>query len=526
MTDNQLFIRVESEHDFRIKVFVPWQRKDWIQQIRSLPNRAWNKEKKYWSVPKTVEILLALKQLFPNHLQIVGKIEWIEKSPIKDSRHNDSPLSSMMSKEDLKNRSKVKMQESPIENNKSPLPPSYTTKKVDNRAFKAIGGAKIVLEKENEKWLKVYVPYDKKGWIEVVKNINGRKWNAAEKFWRLPNVKDSYRQLKNHIGMEWLAFQFEIEVDIPEYFVSPKRKKEGKSAYKVSFFEQLNENQKKAILLMEEKLLLERLSYSTRKTYRHHLAGLFYFYKDLVPEKINKEQVEQYLLHKIRFKKIAESTQNQIINAVKAYWERVLKRDKAWINIQRPKRPKKMPNVLSTEEVVLLLDSIQNLKHQLILLLIYSSGLRLGEVVNLLNKDINVHRQHIHIKGGKGKKDRYVALADTVLPFLADYKKQYKPTHWLFEGQYGGQYSKRSVQAIFKKALQKSKVNAYATVHTLRHSYATHCVEDGHNLKAVQDALGHASPETTQIYVHLSKKSLKQLKSPIDKLKLKRNKKK
>lgn len=288
----------------------------------------------------------------------------------------------------------------------------------------------------------------------------------------------------------------------------------------------MTEPQQVAIQKTVERLILERLSDSTQKTYKHHLAGLFYFYKTILPEEISKAQVEQYLLHQIKFKKIAESTQNQIINAVKAYWERVLKRDKAWINLQRPKRPKKMPNVLSTEEVVLLLDSIQNLKHQLILLLIYSSGLRLGEVVNLLNKDINIHRQHIHIKGGKGKKDRYVALADTVLPFLADYKKQYKPTHWLFEGQYGGQYSKRSVQAIFKKALRKSRVNAYATVHTLRHSYATHCVEDGHNLKAVQDALGHASPETTQIYVHLSTKSLKQLKSPIDKLKIKRNKKK
>ena len=155
------------------------------------------------------------------------------------------------------------------------------------------------------------------------------------------------------------------------------------------------------------------------------------------------------------------------------------------------------------------------------MLLIYSSGLRLGELTNLLVRDINVNRRHIHVKGGKGKKDRYVTLAKTVIPFLEKYKKQYLPAHWLFEGQSGGKYSKRSVQEIFKKALQKSRVNPYATVHTLRHSYATHCVENGHNLKAVQDALGHESPETTQIYLHLSSTALGKLQSPIDKLKLK-----
>lgn len=526
MSDNQLFIQIEPEHHSRVKVFVPWQKKDWIKQVKGLPNRAWNKKYKYWSLPKTEQTFIALKELFPHHLQVSGTIQWIKKesipTPVKDNSIANSSLPSMMPINDLKDLLEAKIQEAFLTNNQTDFRLSYTAKKEGKREFKVISGSKIIVEKENEEWLKVYVPYDKKGWIEVIKNINGREWRKVEKYWRLPNVKDSYRKMKNHIGMNWLVFQFEIKVNIPEYFAFSKKEKNQKASYKASYFEKLGAEQKKVILLMEEKLLLERLSYSTRKTYRHHLAGVFYYYKDSVPKEISREQIEQYLLHQIRFKKIAESTQNQIISAVKAYWERVLKRDKSWIDIQRPKRPKKMPNVLSTEEVVLLLDSIENLKHKLILLLIYSSGLRLGEVVNLLIRDINVYRQHIHIKGGKGKKDRYVALADTVLPFLTDYRKQYNPTHWLFEGQYGGQYSKRSVQSIFKKAVQKSKVNAYATVHTLRHSYATHCVENGHNLKAVQDALGHESPETTQIYLHLSSKSLKQLKSPIDKLKIKR----
>lgn len=154
------------------------------------------------------------------------------------------------------------------------------------------------------------------------------------------------------------------------------------------------------------------------------------------------------------------------------------------------------------------------------MLLIYSSGLRLREVVNLLVRDININGRAIHIKRAKGQKDRYVTLADTVIPYLSAYQKQYQPSYWLFEGQKGGQYSKRSVQSIFKNALEKSKVNPYATVHTLRHSYATHCVENGHPLKAVQSALGHQSIKTTEIYLHISNKFRKELKSPLDDLNL------
>ena len=180
-----------------------------------------------------------------------------------------------------------------------------------------------------------------------------------------------------------------------------------------------------------------------------------------------------------------------------------------------------LPKILSTEEVVDLLDAVDNLKHKLALLLIYSSGLRRGELLNLLKKDINIKRRVIHIKSAKGKKDRYVVLAETVVPYLKTYLKQYRPVRWLFEGQNGGQYSATSLWKVFNAALEKSKVNPYATLHTLRHSYATHCVENGHNLKSVQEALGHASLKTTEVYLHISSEALKKLKSPLDNLELK-----
>ena len=506
-------VEVVPEHDFRVKVLVPFDRKDWIQKIKSLPNRAWNAEQKYWSVPNTKETLQQMQQIFEEVLKVESSIEW-------KSVNHTKPVNRVSQKSVDGNNENAQTSTNTPKVNPSASKKVFQNTSKDGRVIKAVVGQKIVIEQGNEQWLQAFVPYDKKGWIAVMKNIAGRKWDSSLKFWLIPNVKESYRMIQHEIGLDNVSFRFKIPVDIPEYFNSGKGVIKKKT--KKSFLEQLSNIQRNALIQLDERLLLERLSPSTSKSYKHHLAGLFFYFKDIAPEDISIEQVQQYLLYKIRNKKIAESTQNQIINAVKAYWEKVLKRDRSFIEIPRPKKPKKLPNVLSMEEVVRLIDCVDNLKHKLILLIIYSAGLRLGEVVNLLCRDINISRRHIHIKGGKGKKDRYVALAESVMPFLEEYKKQYTPKRWLFEGQHGGQYSKRSVQNILKKAVIKSRVNPYATVHTLRHSYATHCVENGHPQKAIQDALGHASSETTQIYLHLSSTALRKLKSPLDSLNIKK----
>ena len=186
------------------------------------------------------------------------------------------------------------------------------------------------------------------------------------------------------------------------------------------------------------------------------------------------------------------------------------------MEVPRPKKPKQLPKVLSVEEILRLFEVTSNLKHRLIVQMIYSAGLRLSEVVNIRIRDIQFDLQVIFIKAGKGKKDRYVALAHRLFPLLKAYNLQYRPVYWLFEGQSGGQYSKRSVQQILRKAVEKSMVNPYATVHTLRHSYATHCVENGYSLALIQEALGHGSLKTTERYLHVSSETIRQLRSPLD----------
>lgn len=186
--------------------------------------------------------------------------------------------------------------------------------------------------------------------------------------------------------------------------------------------------------------------------------------------------------------------------------------------IERPRGERKLPNVLSEEEVTAILRAVDNLKHQCILMLIYSAGLRLGELINLKRSDIIPERHQVIIRGGKGKKDRITVLSPKIRERLDRYLVEYRPTLFLFEGQSGGAYSDTSVQTIFRRAKDKARITAPATVHTLRHSFATHLLEKGTDLRYIQTLLGHSSSKTTEIYTHVSTKALGKIRSPLEDL--------
>jgi site-specific recombinase XerD len=187
-----------------------------------------------------------------------------------------------------------------------------------------------------------------------------------------------------------------------------------------------------------------------------------------------------------------------------------------YYNIQRPKQSHQLPNVLSGEEVFKLINSPKNLKHKVMLYTIYAADLRLGELLNLRVCDIRSADGYIFVKGGKGKKDRRTVLSVTLLQLLREYYKGYKPSYWLFEGQDGGQYSAKSIQTIFRQAQQNTGVNPWATPHTLRHSFATHLLQSGENLRNIQVLLGHESTRTTELYTHVVQVDNKKMQSPLD----------
>ncbi|MBU2507671.1 MAG: tyrosine-type recombinase/integrase [Bacteroidetes bacterium] len=182
------------------------------------------------------------------------------------------------------------------------------------------------------------------------------------------------------------------------------------------------------------------------------------------------------------------------------------------------RKPSTLPTVLSAKEISKILQVTKNIKHKTILLLIYSAGLRLGKLLNLRIGDIDSESMKIHVKQGKGKKDRYVMLSENMLKMLREYYKVYKPKEFIIEGQKGGKYSPKSVQSIFNAALKKTGIKKKATVHTLRHSFATHLLDEGTDIRYIQELLGHKRLATTQIYTHVSSYSINKIKSPADHL--------
>ncbi|MCK4359505.1 MAG: tyrosine-type recombinase/integrase [Candidatus Cloacimonetes bacterium] len=269
-----------------------------------------------------------------------------------------------------------------------------------------------------------------------------------------------------------------------------------------------------------ETLQLKNYSEPTIKTYRLHFKMFLKYHQNTKLEAFTHEQIRQYLLYLVNEKKYSTSAQNQAINSIKFYYEKVLGKPVEKYYVPRPRKEKKLPQVLSENEVTIILKQIKNLKHKCIIYLIYSAGLRLTEVVHLKISDIQSDRKQIFIRSAKGNKDRYVILSDIILNLLRRYYKEYHPKEWLFEGRSGEKFSKRVIQKIFKAAVIKSGVNKPATIHTLRHCFATHLLEHGTDLRYVQHLLGHKNLKTTERYTHVSKNAIDRIKSPLDVLKL------
>jgi integrase/recombinase XerD len=264
-------------------------------------------------------------------------------------------------------------------------------------------------------------------------------------------------------------------------------------------------------------LKLKKYSLSTYNTYTYYFEMFLNYFQGKEIDKLTKSEVMDFLLKESE-KGFSAAYQNQLVNSIKFYFEKVLGRQKEFYNLPRAKKPFKLPVVFSEEEIVLLFDQVENFKHKCILYLIYSGGLRISEAVNMKVGDIDSTRNLIVIKGAKGKKDRTTLLSQTLLEMLRHYYKLYKPKLYLFEGESGGQYNVKSIQNIFNKALKASGIQKEATTHSLRHSFATHLLERGTDLRYIQELLGHESSKTTEIYTHVTKKAVDKIVSPLDNL--------
>jgi len=267
---------------------------------------------------------------------------------------------------------------------------------------------------------------------------------------------------------------------------------------------------------LEKELTLHGYSPRTSKSYAFHVMQ-YLKYSKVDPTMLDTE-IKEYLIYLVNEKQVSKSFWNQAISGIKFFHSKILGKPAQLQGIVRPRADRRLPVVLSKSEIKEIIEKIVNLKHKTMIMLTYSAGLRVGELSRLQLDDIDSKRRLIRIRGSKGNKDRYTLLSDKILEQLRVYWKEYKPRLWLFEGVKSTHIHIRTVEKVFQEAVAKTNIRKKVSVHTLRHSFATHLLEAGTDLRYIQELLGHRDSKTTEIYTHVSSKSLGQIKSPLDTL--------
>ena len=342
-------------------------------------------------------------------------------------------------------------------------------------------------------------------------SLKNSTWDSFEKAWVIDEAVFPLENLYAHFKDKAEFIFHEKSLKSVEYKKSQLRT--------IHFLEPLDEHKKLAIQTFIRYLNSKRYSANTIKVYSDSLTTFLRYFSAKEIAAISNDDLIDFNNNYILKNNFSASFQNQVVNSVKLYFSAIQHKKMDVELIHRPRREKVLPNVLSKEEVKAILDAHVNIKHKMMLCLIYSCGMRCGELLALHPVHIDSKRNIILLKCAKGKKDRIVPLSPLILKMLREYYKIYKPKIYLFEGALLGEpYSEKSLQSVLKQAIKKVSIAKPVTLHWLRHSYATHLLESGTDLRYIQELLGHSSSKTTEIYTHVSTKSIQQIKSPFDDL--------
>ena len=328
--------------------------------------------------------------------------------------------------------------------------------------------------------------------VEKIRAISGARWSYSMRCWYIADQPQKIEALQN-IGIR-------IEQKSVQHAI-------------------LNDTNYRLLGRFSDYMKIRRYSSNTINSYTECLRIFFNYYSSKHYLEIDNNDIDSFNKNYILKQKLSATYQGQFINAIKLFYEKIPRKKLIIENLERPRKGTPLPKVLSKEDVSNLFISTKNLKHKAILSLIYACGLRRSELINMRITDIDSKRNIVNIRHAKGDKDRIVSLSDKILQLLRLYFKQYKPKTWLFEGQVTGtQYTETSLNHIFQRAKIKAKIKAPCTLHTLRHCYATHLLESGTDIRYIQALLGHKNIKTTEIYTHVTTKSIQKIKSPFDDL--------
>lgn len=335
----------------------------------------------------------------------------------------------------------------------------------------------------------------------ALKRLPECKWTQTHGCFYVPNAEASKRRLLSVLrtmgcGVDYTAMQKAKAEAAADRFLNPKHLE--------------------ALMTYERYLEGQRKSASTVKTYAAFVELFLKFFDSTALTDLNNRSVELFAEGVLAARGYSISSHRQAMSALKHFFILNGDLDVRVERISAPKKDRKLPEVLSTEEVISILQATRNLKHRAVLGLIYSSGLRIGELLKLELKDVDLERQSVYVRSGKGRKDRHTTLGQSIQPLLLNYVRTYKPKRFLFEGSEGTAYSASSVRAFLKRSCRWAKIKKRVTPHTLRHSFATHLLENGVDIRYIQELLGHSRPETTMIYTHVTERSISAIQNPLD----------
>ena len=338
---------------------------------------------------------------------------------------------------------------------------------------------------------------------QLIKSFPYRTWDNDNKWWTTVDSEQVIQQLENFCQNNDIKIRY---FDTRVQKVSPRIHKDRIPNYRTCPKE------------FTEKLIIMRYSESTISSYSSSFEEFINFFHHKKVTEISEPDILEFLRYLVVDRHVSSSYQNVSINAIKFYYEKVLGESRKFYYVERPRKEKTLPVVLNKDEISKMIKLTDNVKHKSIIMLIYSAGLRVSEAINIRIEDIDSKRMMIHIKGAKGKKDRTTLLSEKTLVYLREYYKLYSPEEYLFTGQYGGMYAASSILKIVKTAAKKAGVKKSVSTHTLLHSFATHLLEQGVNLRYIQSLLGHESSKTTEIYTHINSRSFDGIASPLDDL--------
>jgi len=330
--------------------------------------------------------------------------------------------------------------------------------------------------------------------ISILKHIDQARWSQTLGAWYIPQAQfDLHLFFEAFREKAWVDYEGLKKTIAPELPEAPQIKNESHQLQKLDVPPGYRE-------MLEQK----RYSQNTQKIYISYMRDFTSMFHKFDLKEVTKDQINRYILWLIREKGISASQQNQRINAIKFYYEKVLGQPRQLYEIDRPRKRRSLPEVLSKEEIKKMLGAVDNLKHKCLIALIYTCGLRRSEAINLKLGDVDSKRMMIRISEAKGDKDRYVNFPTTLLNMLRDYYLEYKPLEYVFEGQPGQAYSAESVWKVVKQIARKAGIRKRVYPHILRHSFATHHIEQGIDIRYIQEWMGHESIKTTQRYTHVT----------------------